>query len=396
MTQGILFEIIGAGMGLGMSLLVLAGLSLRLHQEPGPHLHLWAMVAFFAIDALDQFDVLYFVPIFGMEPIFYGYVLVLYPGYMISLWLFVRGLTEPNACLKRQDLIHLLPIALAGLCLAPFLSLPAAMRVDFGPDAAGEFLRLVAFGQNVFWLLWVIVVVVYGVLCARRLVSYQRDIREVFSDLEGRSLVWLDALVVVILLLAGIVALDELLALLDLPEIREGVSAMIFDLAMSGALGLYALHARPALPQWSAPVVAEANSSIERVVNSGSTGSKYARSGLTENDLLRLARRVEERMEAGKLWRQGNLDLQKLAESVALSPIHLSEVLNAGLETSFYDFVNRYRIREACKLLGTTDMSVLEVSEAVGYNAKSTFNASFKRVTSQTPSMWRRENRAAV
>lgn len=101
-------------------------------------------------------------------------------------------------------------------------------------------------------------------------------------------------------------------------------------------------------------------------------------------------------MEAGKLWRQGNLDLQKLAESVALSPIHLSEVLNAGLETSFYDFVNRYRIREACKLLGTTDMSVLEVSEAVGYNAKSTFNASFKRVTSQTPSMWRRENRAAV
>ena len=94
-------------------------------------------------------------------------------------------------------------------------------------------------------------------------------------------------------------------------------------------------------------------------------------------------------MTEDRLWRDHGLNLQSLASAIAISPIHLSEVLNTKLGLSFYDYVNQCRIRDACAMLIQTDASIIEISEAVGFNAKSTFNTSFRKVTDQTPSQWR-------
>jgi AraC-like DNA-binding protein len=51
--------------------------------------------------------------------------------------------------------------------------------------------------------------------------------------------------------------------------------------------------------------------------------------------------------------------------------------------------VNQCRIRDACDLLIHSNDTIIEISEAVGFNAKSTFNTSFKKITDQTPSQWR-------
>jgi AraC-like DNA-binding protein len=81
--------------------------------------------------------------------------------------------------------------------------------------------------------------------------------------------------------------------------------------------------------------------------------------------------------------------LGSLTSAIAIAPIHLSEVLNTKLSMPFYDYVNQCRIRDACDLLIKTDATIIEISETVGFNAKSTFNTSFKKVTDQTPSSWR-------
>jgi AraC-like DNA-binding protein len=63
--------------------------------------------------------------------------------------------------------------------------------------------------------------------------------------------------------------------------------------------------------------------------------------------------------------------------------------LNDHLSVNFYDYVNGWRIKAACDALRTTDLTVVTISEDVGFNAKSTFNASFKKITGQTPRQYR-------
>ena len=103
----------------------------------------------------------------------------------------------------------------------------------------------------------------------------------------------------------------------------------------------------------------------------------------------RYAARLEKRMADGQLWRDHGLSLRGLASEIAIPPIHLSEVLNTKVGMSFYDYVNQCRVRDACDLLINSNDTIIEISEAVGFNAKSTFNTSFKKVTDQTPSQWR-------
>lgn len=148
------------------------------------------------------------------------------------------------------------------------------------------------------------------------------------------------------------------------------------------SFGVFALRANPPLPGWSEEVLAA------EAVPEGPP-SRYARSGLQPEDIDRLADRLERRMADGRLWRDHGLNLRSLASAIAIPPIHLSEVLNTKLGMSFYDYVNQCRIRDACELLIHTDASIIEISETVGFNAKSTFNTSFKKVTDQTPSQWR-------
>ena len=55
--------------------------------------------------------------------------------------------------------------------------------------------------------------------------------------------------------------------------------------------------------------------------------------------------------------------------------------------------MNQLRVEEARQLLAETsrsDMHVIEVAYAVGFNNKASFNAAFKRATGMTPTEYRR------
>jgi AraC-like DNA-binding protein len=65
-------------------------------------------------------------------------------------------------------------------------------------------------------------------------------------------------------------------------------------------------------------------------------------------------------------------------------------VINQDLGGNFYEWVNGHRIEAAKRaLLEQPETSVLEISEQVGFNSKSTFNAAFRRLAGITPSQWR-------
>jgi AraC-like DNA-binding protein len=54
-----------------------------------------------------------------------------------------------------------------------------------------------------------------------------------------------------------------------------------------------------------------------------------------------------------------------------------------------FEFINRQRVARACALLKSSGLSIIEVSEAVGYNNLSFFNRYFLRIVGASPREYR-------
>ena len=120
---------------------------------------------------------------------------------------------------------------------------------------------------------------------------------------------------------------------------------------------------------------------------------KYQHSKLNVADKARYLATIITYLETEKIYRQPDLTIYQLAEKTGIKKYHLSQVINENRKGNFFDFINRYRVAEAKeKLLNTDfqDCSILEIGKLVGFNAKSTFYAAFKKYTHQTPGDFRK------
>ena len=88
------------------------------------------------------------------------------------------------------------------------------------------------------------------------------------------------------------------------------------------------------------------------------------------------------------------LTLEDVASVVYISPSYLSKLFNSETGQSFKDYLNDVRIDESKKLLKSTRMSLLEISNAVGFFDQSYFSRVFKLRTGMSPKDWRRNEQA--
>ena len=116
---------------------------------------------------------------------------------------------------------------------------------------------------------------------------------------------------------------------------------------------------------------------------------KYQRSALRDTDMKRMAAKLDATMRDRQLWQNPNLSLHDFTRETGISQNNISQTLNDHLGRNFYDYVNGWRIDAACNLLRETHQSVLNISLDAGFNAKSTFNAAFRKVMDQTPRQFR-------
>jgi AraC-like DNA-binding protein len=131
---------------------------------------------------------------------------------------------------------------------------------------------------------------------------------------------------------------------------------------------------------------------------SANSASRYERSGLSEREAERLKDALLVMMETKRPWQDSDLTLADLAESLATTPHKLSEVINARLGLTFFDFVNGYRVREVQRRIAAGDgqrVTMLSLALDAGFASKSTFNMVFKKHTNQTPSSYRATTGAA-
>ncbi len=100
---------------------------------------------------------------------------------------------------------------------------------------------------------------------------------------------------------------------------------------------------------------------------------------------------LEKTMRIERPYLDPDLTLRALAEKMDTSERNLSAVLNDGMNTSFYDFINSYRVDEAKERLASGDQATYSISgigQLCGFNSKSTFFRIFKKETGFSPSAY--------
>ena len=98
---------------------------------------------------------------------------------------------------------------------------------------------------------------------------------------------------------------------------------------------------------------------------------------------------VQALMQTRRVYRDVDLNLDRLARKLGIPARQISAAINRASGKNVSQYVNEYRITEACGLLVETEKPVTEIMFEVGFQTKSNFNREFRRVTEMTPLEWR-------
>jgi AraC-like DNA-binding protein len=123
--------------------------------------------------------------------------------------------------------------------------------------------------------------------------------------------------------------------------------------------------------------------------------SKYVSSGLPISEKKRIHNELLHYMETHKPYFEPELTIEELAKMLSIKAKTLSQVINESLQQNFFDFINRYRIEEAKRLLKgpkDTKITVSEILYEVGFNSRSSFYALFKKYTGLTPNDYKKKD----
>ncbi len=81
--------------------------------------------------------------------------------------------------------------------------------------------------------------------------------------------------------------------------------------------------------------------------------------------------------------------LEKMAKDLSFSANYIGRLFKSQMKCSFNDYLNTLRLKHACHLLNSTDMSVKEIAHASGYSSTEYFMYAFKNKMMMTPGDYR-------
>lgn len=91
---------------------------------------------------------------------------------------------------------------------------------------------------------------------------------------------------------------------------------------------------------------------------------------------------------------QSNRILQAFAKKINYSVPYISRKFKEETGHTFISHLQKYRIELSCRLLSTTDYSIGEIADKIGYNDWVFFHKLFKNIMHCTPLEFRKRNRA--
>ena len=259
--------------------------------------------------------------------------------------------------------------------------------VLFGLALAGHApdLESLSFGlfEFLYYITAFVFMITYLIKVIRFITRIKKKAEDNFSSLTNKTLSWLRVGCYFLLITFLFPFVDELL-----PSLQEGTyyaesiinSVMLFWLAIHGYKQTVVLNLRSQHAQVIEPEKEEKTKVIP-----------------LEADKKRF-QAMAELIEEKELFKRQELTLPELAKEVGIHQKQLSFLINQFSGKNFFNFINEYRVREAQQLLTNKNfdhLSFLGIAFEAGFNSKATFNASFKKVTGQTPRQYKTSRQSA-
>ncbi len=338
-------------------------------QQPNRLLSLFLLVQFLIVFNFECFHLQEFF--LGITPHFFFLGTPFYFLAAPAFYFYVRSLAFSDFRFRAADILHALPFVAACIFFGQsFLFLPA--------DEKRMLLVQGGIFPDGFWivynLLFFIQFSIYFVIDLRILKYYRGQIKEQFSSIAHINLSWL-TFILYGFILAWLSSVVSLISTRVLSLTYDQIPPMDF-LAFFCFLN-YIFYKGLSQPEIFSGIV-------ER--------PRYETSRLTPSEGKSYLSKLETHMLDQKPYLNPLLTLKELALQVSLSPRYLSQIVNEYAHQNFYDFVNRYRIEEAKRLLSdrSAGMNVTEILYEVGFNSKSSFNTAFKQLTGVSPSQFKK------
>ena len=304
-------------------------------------------------------------------------------------WLYVQRLTSEGLQERVPRLrSHLIAILVVVMLTIPLMFLPPELNdTELSEDhPAMARLLLIALSVTVADFLFKIMIGVYLFLIFQRLRVYRTRLRDIFSSTENREMTWIWGITVagVLFWLFGtaisVGTWTDGFGLAENSDLFRFLES-VFQLVLFWAIGIWGLRQRPGLTR--DPVA-------EPEEPEASPIKKYEKSALDDERASRIARKIEAAMTDDLLYRNPNLSLWDLAKHIGVTSHYVSQTLNTMLGSSFFDYINRWRIDDAIEQLTATDETILMITHDVGFNSRSAFYKAFKGQTGKTPSDFRK------
>ena len=305
------------------------------------------------------------------------------------VYLYAVAASDRSWRFTKRALIHFVPVVVMVILASPYYMMSGAEKI-----AAYERWRVGTIPTPIKMLdpLKYVSGIGYTVATVLYLRGHRRRIEDSYSNTARVNLIWL------LWLAAAAGSIWLLATTLRVANASSGLRDEHISLAMAllvyaiGYLGLRQPEVfRYETAEFRIPTRPDLTP-VSQLPITPPDAARYERSGLGDHEATRLKDSLLALMDAECPWKDSELTLADLATRLDTTPHKLSEVLNAEIGQTFYDFVNGYRVREVQRRIRAGEartLKMLALALDAGFASKSTFNQAFKKHTSQTPSDFR-------
>lgn len=322
-------------------------------------------------------------------------------GIMYSLQLFlpalmyfyVRSLTYPTVkWFQSKDAFALLTPSVAAIVASPYYVLSAQQKIDLmNPLTRDPVLyERAILGCQIGLFLFTCAALTYLFLSFKRFKEHTERLQMLFSRIDDKQIDWLRWVILALAFGWTWYALSELWLLSGTQPRSVFLATLIFELLLVGFIAFRGINQHLVYKK------ADVNLTLATTPEEDSQALLYSRSGLTEAGRKEIAEQLIQIMREQELFKEPELSLRMLSEKIAVSEVRISETFSQHMHTSFFEFVNTFRVEEACNLLKNTEHKILAVGLDAGFNSRSTFSAAFKKRIGQTPSQYRNQHQNAL
>lgn len=314
------------------------------------------------------------------------------------VYLYARAASDRSWRFTRREWLHFLLVAITIAATIPWYALSGAAKIALLERfMSGDVpTRLIVFDSLKF-----VSGIGYSIATVLLVRRHGLEVRNSYSNIERVNLRWL-------LWITGAAAAIWVMALTVDDRSDDLLSLAIAILIYSiGYMGLrqpeifrYETAEYRGLRRADETANEKANEKANETADETANGTAnetadqraaYQRSGLSDAEAEELRVSLVALMETEQPWKDSELTLADLAGQLGTTPHKLSEVLNAQMRQTFYDFVNGYRVREVQRRIKAGDaqrLKMLALALDAGFASKSTFNDVFKKHAGLTPSAY--------